>query len=154
MATHDQTRARAVTTAGADYPHATALCVAAVAYAFGYLLHSADHIGRGLDLTPGATFWAGTIGLIPAGFAVFLSFRRDRFAPLFAVLAGFWTALGATLVHIPGHWSPLSEPWRGGLGWFDWLSLALMVGTAIWFGVAGLISRPPGGWVAAPGPRR
>jgi hypothetical protein len=122
------------------YPHDRALLVAAIAYAFGYLLHSSDHILRGLSQTPVATFWTGTVGLLPAGFAIYLVYRRNEWAPFFAVVAGFWTAIGALAVHLPPHWSPLSEVWRGGLDWFDWGSLAMMVGGSLWFGVAGLIS--------------
>ena len=115
-----------------------ALKVTAVLYVLGYLIHSADHVGRGLDLTPGATFWLGTIGLLPAFAAVAFAFAEQRLAGAFAVLAGTTTAVSASLIHLPPHWSAFSEPFREGVGVVDWLTLVAMVGGGIAFALAGL----------------
>jgi hypothetical protein len=117
-----------------------ALRLTAILYAAGYLMHSVDHVGRGLDLTPVATFWAGTVGLLPAGFAVWLVYTDHRFAAPYAVLTGALTAVFATLIHVPPRWSTFSEPFRTGVGLVDWLTLAAMVGGAVAFAAAGLVA--------------
>jgi hypothetical protein len=118
-------------------PGAQALRVTAVLYLAGYLVHSADHVARGLALTPPATFWAGPIALVPAAAIAVLAVTDHRLAPPLAVLAGTATAVAASLVHLPPDWSVFSEPFRAGVGVADWLSLVAMVGSAVAFAAAG-----------------
>jgi hypothetical protein len=64
-----------------------AVNAAAVLHLLGHLIHSADHVARRLELTPTATFWLGTTGLLPA-----------------------------SLIQLPPHRSAFSEPSRVGVG--------------------------------------
>ncbi|HEX8065406.1 MAG TPA: hypothetical protein VF520_02635 [Thermoleophilaceae bacterium] len=125
-----------------------ALKVSALAYLIGFSAHGADHVARGLDGTPDATFWAGTIGLVPATIAVGLVFAGHRFAAPYAVFVGLFAAIGASLVHFPGDWSTFSEPWRGGTSTLDgssvsvadWATLIAMIAGAFAFAVFGALA--------------
>jgi hypothetical protein len=132
-------------------PGTWALKATAVLYIAGYLIHSADHVARGLALTPPATFWLGTVALLPAGMIVALALLDHRLAPALAVLAGTSTAVAASLIHLPPPWSVFSEPFRTNVGIADWLTLVAMVGSAVAFaavGAAALRARRPAGWLS------
>jgi hypothetical protein len=97
-------------------------------FVLGYLAHFADHLARGLSLTPIAVLVAGSVGAIPGVLSVVLVLRRDPVAPLLACVTGALFAVGFLAVHLPPKWGPLSEPFRSGVTFFDWLSLVLGAG--------------------------
>lgn len=114
------------------------LKITAVLYLAGYLVHSVDHFARGLQLTPPALFWLGTIALPLAAAIVVLVLLGHPLAPQLAILAGTPVAIGATAVHIPPYWIVFSEPFRASVSVVDWLTLVAMVGTAVAFVAAGV----------------
>src|SRR5439155_27278738 len=94
----------------------------ALIFAAAVLVHGADHVRRGLDASPTAVMAAGTIGAVVVLIAVVLVFRRTRWAPHAAMVAGFATAARFLYAHVlpthahvlPGFWtlsdSFVSEP--------------------------------------------
>jgi hypothetical protein len=78
----------------------------------------------------------GNIALLIAGVLIL---RGSAYAPPFAVLIGFGTALGLIAVHLLPHWSAFSDPYTDlSLSAGSWLSLAFFFGAAVAFGYAGL----------------
>lgn len=119
--------------AGADV-----LQLGAYLYMAGFVAHFADHLARGLDRTPGPTIVAGTLASVGGVLAVALVLTRHRLGAQSAVVIGFGTALGFAAVHLPPHWSPFSQPFRGGVGALDWAAVLIGIAGAAAFGVAGL----------------
>ena len=88
---------------------------AALLYAIGLVLHSADHLRRGPDvLTPEVT-WAGAVTTIMGVIVITLVFTH-RLAPLAAVAFGVSNAAGVGVVHLLPHWSAFSDAFPGGAG--------------------------------------
>jgi len=120
----------------------------ALIFAAAVLVHGADHVRRGLDASPTAVMVAGSIGTVVVLIAVVLVFRRIRWAPYAAMVAGFASAVLFIYAHVlpthahvlPGFWtlsdSFVSEP-HTHVNWFSWVTAVLEIITGIVFGVAG-----------------
>jgi len=63
----------------------------AVIFAAAVLVHGSDHVRRGLDASPTAVMIAGSIQAVVVLIAVVLVFRRTRWAPHAAIVAGSTT---------------------------------------------------------------
>jgi hypothetical protein len=75
-----------------------------VVFAVALLVHGADHLRRGTDVLSGEVMWAGTVQNAGALVTLVLVFTRHRLAPLAAILIGFTSAFGFTVVHfLPEH---------------------------------------------------
>jgi hypothetical protein len=80
------------------------LRIASVVFAVALLVHGADHLRRGTDVLSGEVMWAGTVQNAGALVTLVLVFTRHRWAPLAAILIGFTSAFGFTVVHfLPEH---------------------------------------------------
>jgi len=120
----------------------------AVIFAAAVLVHGSDHVRRGLDASPTAVMIAGSIQAVVVPIAVVLVFRRTRWAPHAAIVAGFASAALFIYAHVlptyahvlPGFWtlsdSFVSEP-HTHVNWFSWVTAVLEIITGIVFGVAG-----------------
>jgi len=120
----------------------------AVIFAAAVLVHGSDHVRRGLDASPTAVMIAGSIQAVVVLIAVVLVFRRTRWAPQAAIVAGFASAALFIYAHVlptyahvlPGFWtlsdSFVSEP-HTHVSWFSWVTAVLEIITGIVFGVAG-----------------
>ncbi len=60
----------------------------AVIFAAAVLVHGSDHVRRGLGASPTAVMIAGSIQAVVVLIAVVLVFRRTRWAPHAAIVAG------------------------------------------------------------------
>ena len=113
----------------------------AVIFAAAVLVHGGDHVRRGLDASPTAVMIAGSMQAVVVLIAVVLVFRRTRWAPHAAIVAGFASAALFIYAHVlPGFWtlsdSFVSEP-HTHVNWFSWVTAVLEIITGIMFGVAG-----------------
>jgi hypothetical protein len=112
---------------------------AALIYAGGLLVHTADHLRRGLDVLTPEVFWAGNVSGVMAVVAIALALVGHRLAPLVAVAHGVTQGLGVAAVHLLPRWSAFSDSLL--VGGADILSLAAVlteIGTALAFAAAGI----------------
>lgn len=90
-----------------------ALRYAAVAYAIGLVVHTADHVRRGVDAISQQVFWLGIAGSVVAVVAIAAIIAGHRWAPELAVFAGFSQAVGVVLVHFGPPMGAFSDPLVG-----------------------------------------
>jgi hypothetical protein len=117
------------------------LRVAALVYLGGLVLHTADHVRRGLDVITPAVLWAGNlstaIGLVTVG----LVLTRHRLGPLVAALTGLPIALGVAAVHLLPEWGALSDPFvdagHSGVTAWSWAVVVIEIAGALALGLAG-----------------
>src|SRR5438552_214271 len=114
----------------------------AVIFAAAVLVHGSDHVRRGLDASPTAVMIAGSIQAVVVLIAVVLVFRRTRWAPQAAIVAGFASAALFIYAHVlptyahvlPGFWtlsdSFVSEP-HTHVSWFSSVTAVLETITPI-----------------------
>ena len=82
-------------------------------FAVALIVHGADHLRRGIDVLATAVFWAGTVQLIGAVVTLVLVFTRNRWAPVAAVIIGFSSTFGFTVVHLLPDWGVFSDAFPG-----------------------------------------
>ena len=112
---------------------------AAVAYGLGTLIHTLDHLRRGIDTVSTEVFWAGNISTPIAIASIFLAIVGWRYAPVLAVAFGFPHAIGIAAVHLLPHWGVFSDAFPGnGASPVSYIAvLSEIVGAAL-FASAGL----------------
>lgn len=120
------------------------LRAAALVYAVGLVLHTADHFRRGIDVLTREVLWLGNLSTAAAVVVVALVMTRHRWAPTAAVLLGFAVAIGVSAVHLLPRWSTLSDAFPGARGTgvtaISWTVVLLEIVGALALGVAGLMS--------------
>jgi hypothetical protein len=116
-----------------------ALRAAALLYLVGFVLHTLDHLRRGLDVVTHHVFWAGNLSAVLAAACIVLVLAHHRLAPFIATAVGFTVAIGVSAVHLLPYWSAFSDSLPdGNTDWFTWVAvLTEIVGSAL-TGVAGL----------------
>lgn len=114
---------------------------AALAYAAGFLLHTADHVRRGIDVLTPQVLWLGSLSGLVAIVTIVLALTGHRWSPALAVAHGFTQAVGVAAVHLLLAGGALSDslPAAGADGW-SWLAVLVEIGTAFWLGVAGAMA--------------
>ena len=115
------------------------LRIAAIAYAVGLALHTADHVRRGLDSVTDHVFWAGNLSSAVGITAVALILTRHRLAPAAAVAAGFPIAFGVAAVHwLPSWLGPFSDSFIDQtMSPLSWAVVAIEIAGALAVGVYG-----------------
>jgi hypothetical protein len=116
---------------------------AAVVFAVALIVHGADHLRRGIDVLATAVFWAGTVQLIGAVVTLVLVFTRNRWAPVAAVIIGFSSAFGFTVVHLLPDWGVFSDAFPGAhahadVTAFSWTAALFEIGADLAIGFAGV----------------
>lgn len=112
---------------------------AAVFYGLGTLLHTLDHLRRGIDEISPEVFWAGNVSTPIAIIAIFLAAVGYRYAPLIAVVFGFPHAFGIAAVHVLPHWGVLSDSLSGnGADALSWVAVWSEILGAFVFALAGV----------------
>ena len=110
----------------------------ALGYAAGFLVHSVDHVRRGLDLLTPEVIWAGNASGVFAIVAIVLALVGHRLAPLLSVAHGFSQALGVAAVHLLPRWSAFSDSLAGGgADALSWVAVLIEIAGALAFGAAG-----------------
>jgi hypothetical protein len=106
-------------------------------YAVGFLLHTADHLRRGLEVLTPEVLWAGSISGVMAVAAIALALVGHPLAPLIAVAHGFSQALGVSAVHLLPRWSAFSDSLPdGGVDTLSWAAVLIEIAAAFAFGAA------------------
>ncbi len=130
------------------------LATAAWVYIAGLVLHTGDHMRRGLGDTDEGVIWGGTLLLVLAAVALTLVFTRHALAPAAAVVVGGATAIGVSAAHLLPDWGPLSEELAAAdVDALTWLAVGSeIVGGAV-LALAGLaiVRRSGYRWLADPG---
>ncbi len=88
----------------------TTLPGAAALFLLSWLVHTADHMRRGVAATTDAVVWAGTSVALLAAVALTLIFVRHPTAPAFAAVVFPAIAIGVTATHLAPDWGALSDP--------------------------------------------
>jgi hypothetical protein len=114
---------------------------AALLYGTGLVLHTADHIRRGLGVLTPEVFWLGGVSTIVGVVTIVLVFARHPRAPLIAAIMGFQVALGTSAVHLLPHWSSFSDALPGARGTgvtaFSFVVVNIEIVGAFLLGIAG-----------------
>ena len=122
------------------------LATAAWVYIAGLVLHTGDHMRRGLGDTDEGVIWGGTLLLVLAAVALTLVFTRHALAPAAAVVV--------SAAHLLPDWGPLSEELAAAdVDALTWLAVGSeIVGGAV-LALAGLaiVRRSGYRWLADPG---
>lgn len=116
---------------------------AAVLFGVALLLHGADHLRRGMAVTPPAVMVAGMIQVVLAAVTVTLVFAVSRWAPHAAIAVGFASAAGFTAAHLLPAWGPFSDSFihaapEARITTFSWVTAVLEIAADIAFGVVGI----------------
>ena len=116
---------------------------AALLYATGLVLHTADHVRRGIGVITPEVYWAGTISTILGVATITLVLMRHPKAPLVAALTGVQVAIGTAAVHLLPHWSAFSDAFPGasatGVTPFSWFVVLMEIVGALFMGIAGFV---------------
>jgi hypothetical protein len=120
------------------------LRLSAVVFVVALFVHGADHMRRGMEVVSTTITVAGTLQTLLALLTAGLVFRRSRWAPLAAIVVGFASAVGFTVVHLLPNWfGPLSDsfinaPPEARVMGFLWFAAIFEIVAGIAVGVAGL----------------
>jgi Na+/proline symporter len=115
-----------------------------VVFAVALLAHGADHVQRGVGELAPAVFWLGTAQTVGALIALILVFTRNRWAAAAAIVIGFASVIGFTVVHLFPDWGPFSDAFPGAHGQaevtaFSWFAALFEIGADLAFGTAGVL---------------
>ena len=118
------------------------LIYAAAIYALAFVIHTGDHVRRGLAVETTQVLVLGNAAAVFQVLAIAAVFARHRFAPVLAVAVGFPDAVGIAAVHLLPHWSSFSDAFPNahgtGVTGLSWVAAIAEVGGAVVFGLAGL----------------
>ncbi|MFC6013919.1 hypothetical protein [Nocardia lasii] len=113
-------------------------------FAVALLVHGADHLRRGMDVTSPLVNTLGTLQVLFALFTVFLVARGRPEGARAAVLIGFASAIGFTVVHVLPDWfGPLSDSFVNAppelrVTGFSWFAAVFEIAADLAIAVAGL----------------
>ena len=118
------------------------LLLSSAIYVLGLVLHTADHVRRGVGVITGPVLGAGTVSTIAGIVIVWLIVARNRNAPMLAAVFGLTTAIGVLIVHVPPKWGWFSDPFLGsratGVTAFSWFVVLLEVVGLLAMGISGI----------------
>jgi hypothetical protein len=121
------------------------LTATGVVFAVALVVHGADHARRGVGELEPAVFWLGNLQTVAALTALFLVFTRHRWAPAAAIVVGFASAIGFTVVHLVPDWGALSDafpnaPGHADVTAFSWFAALFEIGADLAFAAAGVVT--------------
>src|SRR6267143_3205599 len=76
---------------------------ATLLYGCGLIVHTGDHLHRGIDVLTPEVFWAGNISTVLGAAVIALVLIGHPTAPLAAALLGFTVAPGVAAAHLLPH---------------------------------------------------
>src|SRR2546423_4128828 len=85
-------------------------------YALGLVLHTADHVRRGLDVLTPEVSAAGYLSIGGGLLVLTLIVYGHRLAPIAALAYGLPAAIGTAASHLLPHWSSFSDAFPGAHG--------------------------------------
>lgn len=108
-------------------------------------VHTLDHVRRGVDASPEAVVWSGTMVGLLACVCVTLIITRHAAAPALSLVAFPSIAIGVLASHIPPKWGALSDPILFDSATDAWSvpAVTVEVVAALWLGIVafGIVSR-------------
>ncbi|MDQ1396026.1 MAG: hypothetical protein QOG64_1285 [Acidimicrobiaceae bacterium] len=111
-------------------------------YAVAWVVHTGDHLRRGLDVVTTQVAVLGSVAAVLQLAAVALVFLRFRWAPILAAAIGIPDAIGIAAVHLLPHWSAFSDAFPGahgaGVTTLSWVAAIMEIVGALAFGLAGM----------------
>jgi hypothetical protein len=111
-------------------------------YAVGLVLHTADHVRRGLDVLTPEVSVAGYLSIGGGLLVLALILYGHRLAPIAAVAYGLPAAIGTAASHLLPHWSSFSDAFPGahgtGVTGVSWAVVLLEIAGHVALAVAGL----------------
>ena len=120
------------------------LRITAVVYAVAFVIHTGDHLRRGLGSSPWLVVLAGTLAGVAQVTAIAAVLTGRPWGARLAALVGLVDAAGIALVHFVTAPSPVTDPVVGSAAAdvqpATPLAVALEVAAALAFGLAGLVS--------------
>jgi hypothetical protein len=134
-------RARASTARDPD----RTLRYAAAVFAAALIVHGADHLRRGTDIVTNEVLVAGIVQAIGGLVTLGLVFTRNRWAPMAAIIIGFTSAFGFTVVHLLPDWGVFSDAFpsahaHSGVTAFSWAAALFEIAADLAIGMAGVHS--------------
>jgi hypothetical protein len=115
---------------------------AALFYALGLALHTADHFRRGLDASTSQVLVIGNLSTALGITVAALAVVGNRHAPFLAAVTGFPIALGVAAVHLLPRWSAFSDTFvnahNTGVTAMSWTVVLVEIAGALALGIAGL----------------
>jgi hypothetical protein len=126
---------------------ATTLRTVTVVFTIALLAHAADHVRRGMGASSTLVMALGTVQLVLAVATIALIITRHRWAPTAAMVIGFASAAGFTLVHLlPAWFGPLSDsfinaPPTAHVNGYSWCTAVFEIAADIALGVAAVRAR-------------
>jgi hypothetical protein len=115
---------------------------AALFYALGLALHTADHFRRGLDASTGQVLVAGNLSTAVGVTVAVMVIVGYRHAPLLAAVTGFPIAIGVAAVHLLPRWSAFSDSFvnahNTGVTAMSWSVVLIEIAGALAMGITGL----------------
>jgi hypothetical protein len=115
---------------------------AALLYATGLALHTADHVRRGVDAVTPQVVWLGNISTLLGVTTVVLVLLGHRLGPPIAAFTGLQVAIGVAAVHLLPEWSAFSDAFPGARGTgvtaMSWTVVPIEIAGAFAMGVIGL----------------
>ena len=123
----------------------TALMVANLVLLATVLLHGVDHAliqERGVRALSFEVMLGGMSITAAAALSLAVTLRRDRRAPLVALLAGPWVATGVIVGHFIPYWGEFSDSYeRAGVGAISYVFAAASAAAGFALAAAALVSR-------------
>jgi hypothetical protein len=115
---------------------------AALFYALGLALHTADHFRRGLDASTSQVLIIGNLSTALGITVAALAVVGNRHAPFLAAVTGFPIAFGVAAVHLLPTWSAFSDTFvnahNTGITAMSWTVVLVEIAGALALGIAGL----------------
>ena len=98
-------------------------------------LHDLDHV-RQVRQVEGPVAAIGLLGMAATIISVCLIALGSRWAPAYAALVGFGTAIGFVAVHLVPDWGPLSDGYPDiPVDGVSWAAAIIPIGFALWLGI-------------------
>src|SRR5436305_5191306 len=121
------------------YRSQQALRITAQVMLVAIVVHGADHLRRGINVSTHVVLAAGAIQTLAGAIAATMVFRRHREAPAVAVFVGLAGAIGFAAAHLLPTWSAFSDPFTGGavaphVNVFSWFTALFEIAADLAFG--------------------
>lgn len=132
-----------------------ALRAAALLYAVGLALHTADHFRRGTDAVTPQVLWLGTAGTVLGIVAIAAVLVGHRMAPEIAAAVGLPKAIGVSAVHFLPAWGAFSDSFvTGDVDALSWAAASIETIGAFALGIVGVRALTRRSRVTDPGSTR
>jgi hypothetical protein len=116
------------------------LSATAVAYGLAFVVHTADHVRRGVDASPRSVVALGALAGVFQVVAIVAALRGHAKAALLAVAVGLPDAAGIVTAHLLPRWSGPSDSFPShapGVTAFSWVTAVAEITAALAFAYAG-----------------